>query len=98
VTDFALIEDLEPAEVERFVGFLPESARSLLAEGPWPEPHCGVCRAIDIEQLRSSGPAATLLDWHDTPFRRNFKTTHWREGKEVYARCLAVYRAAGWQG
>lgn len=91
-----LVEELSDDELRRFLSFLPARALEELRAGPWPEPHCGVCRAL--ENLTSSGPAGHLLDYHDTPFRRHLETTHRVEGREVYARCCRIYRAAGWQG
>lgn len=96
LAELPLIEEMSTAEIERFISFLPQRTRDMLAEGPWPEPFCGVCRAL--EEFTVSGAAGALIDYHDTPFRRNGDTTHWREGHEVYARCLEIYRAAGWQG
>lgn len=93
-----IIEEMSQAEVERFVSFLPQKIRDDLAAGPWPEPLCGVCKTLDRPQLVGSGPAGALLDYHDTPFRRDWNTKHRREGREVYERCCEIYRAAGWTG
>lgn len=96
-TTFPLIETMSDVEIRFNLNFIPDEARALLAEGPWPEPMCGVCRAIEHLYDEQPGVAA-VIDFHDTPFRRHFGTHHYREGHEVFARCLQVYRAMGWPG
>lgn len=93
-----IVEELPEEEIKRLLSFFPQKVRDDLAAGPWPEPLCGVCHVLDQKQFVSSGPAGTLLDYHDTPFRRNWDTKHRCEGREVYARCCEIYRAAGWTG
>jgi hypothetical protein len=95
-TTFELVESMTDEEIRFNLTFIPDEARALLAEGPWPEPHCGVCRALlDLEDIPG---AVAVMDFHDTPFRRHFGTHHYREGHEVFERCLQVYRAMGWTG
>lgn len=95
-TDFPLVESMTDTEIRFNLSFTGTRAWELLAEGPWPEPHCGVCRALlDLYELPG---VAAVIDYHDTPFRRHHGTTHYREGHEVYARCLQIYRVMGWKG
>jgi hypothetical protein len=68
---------------------LPEEVRRELAKGPLPEPKCRVC---DVLRPKRDEASAALLSWKCTPL-------HTPEGdREAYARCLAIYRAAGWEG
>lgn len=116
-----MLESAEEAYTLALVSRLPDDVRAALAEGPWPEPFCGVCRALDdravvpiedpveigtpVADLPADWPASAkaaweLLEWHDAPFRPKdgHQSRHYREGKVVFARCQAIYRAAGWTG
>ncbi|HMJ04098.1 MAG TPA: hypothetical protein VK506_14245 [Conexibacter sp.] len=54
------------ADVARFLGFLPDDARSELALGPIGGPDDEACRACQVlERFPRSGPAKALLHWHD---------------------------------
>lgn len=85
--------------IEDRVAELPEGVRRRLAEGPWPEPHCGVCRAMDNSEEREGvlGDELTLeralviLDWHDEPLQHG---PRWKMGEQVYERCMVIYAAA----
>jgi hypothetical protein len=96
-TEFPLVESMTDVEIRFNLAGVDAERIALLAEGPWPEPMCGVCRAL--EDLYGEYPGvAAVIDFHDTPFRRRFGTAHYREGREVFARCLQIYRAMGWPG
>lgn len=83
------------------VAALPEREIKILAKGPVDEPRCRLCMLTRLEadtrqRMTAAAEAATqLLDYH-----AHRKGTEFEEGEEatIYARCLAVYRAAGWTG
>lgn len=87
--------------VEGAVAMLPTSLRAKLAEGPWPEPHCGICRALDNDDTlgRHATPAMLLLGYHDEPLGwLAAGMTRVAKNRAVYEHCLRIYRAAGWDG
>ena len=72
------------------------------AAGPWPEPHCGVCRSVDEYEARFVGfevgaeldNVQKIIDYHDEPIRTAPRGKLWTINKEMYRRCLLVYAEA----
>jgi hypothetical protein len=79
-------------ELRTLVRFLPLPILRELSHGAWPEPHCGVCRALEDKRYLRNRIVCVVLDWHDTPFRE--MSSRYRAGKKVYERCLKVYELA----
>jgi hypothetical protein len=91
--------DISDFDVEAAVFALPLSVREQLAQGPWPEPMCGVCRAFDTPDTREEifededmvRICLEVIRWHDEPLKTGYR---WQGGREQYERCQAVYDAA----
>lgn len=104
--------DLKGVEVERVGGTLnllfvahalrlmPDRVMEELRSGPWPEPYCGVCRALDKltpEELQTEHlwmAANFILDYHDEPIRLQSHAKFRYYQPDSYYRCLAVYELA----
>lgn len=92
--------------LEEFIGMaeavarLPSEVLQELSEGPWPEPFCGVCRALEkvvvseVVDFTLYRDVMLIVDWHDEPLRRRRGRYDSSLGEETYYRCLAVYAAA----
>lgn len=99
IEEAAAVADISDFDLERAIDALPMSVREKLAEGEWPEPHCGVCRALDSPETREDiyTDAETVriglevVLWHDEPLKRGYR---WQGGGEQYERCQAIYAAA----
>lgn len=99
--DFLAKSALEIDQMVEAVTHLPRAVIDDLAEGPWPEPFCGVCRALgkinnpvalaDDEVYEA---ALLVAEFHDEPLTRRKERYESGLGKECYYRCLAVYAAA----
>lgn len=91
--------DISNFDVDAAVGALPLGIREALAEGAWPEPMCGVCRALDTPESREEifvdadmvRICLEIVDWHDEPLKTGYR---WQGGPEQYKRCQALYEAA----
>lgn len=80
-------------ELRLLVGYLPTPVLEQLAnDGAWPEPYCGVCRALENKRYLRNRILCAVLDWHDTPYREG--EARWRAGKKVYERCMKLYELA----
>jgi hypothetical protein len=104
-------EGLTPEDMADAVAQLPEADRARLAKGPkarrW---DCGICdtfadliRLLDGDQAAAdlSDPRWVVYLYHEVPKARMERRSQLHYGalaNEGYGRCLATYRAAGWDG
>lgn len=83
---------------------LDPETREQLAKGPaGPRFSCAVCdafRSCDLSRdLPSDDPRWIVFNYHEVPkLRMQSANDQWYGplAAEVYERCLAIYRAAGW--
>lgn len=89
-------------DLSALVAKLPEGMRMVLAKGPMlpgeMQENCRVCEALrePWKLVNMAGAPAwiekaalPLFDWHQLDGS---------DGEAAYARCVAIYRAAGWTG
>lgn len=103
----AAASGMTEADMRAAVAACPERVRETLARGPlrrrW---SCRVCAAFEELGWRSgevdiTDPRWLVFVYHELPKvemddeQDCFKGEH---ANEVYRRCLAIYRAAGWDG
>lgn len=85
-------------EMAMACGLLCEETLLKLAYGEWPEPHCGVCRALPSGPEWGTpslpGPAWIVSDYHDAPRRERRDLPKSERGRLDYLRCLEIYEAA----
>lgn len=99
IREAAELADISDFDVVAAVNALPTNVREALAEGEWPEPHCGVCRALDSPGTREDlfrdvdtvRIAMEVVLWHDEPLKTGYR---WQGGPEQYARCQVIYATA----
>lgn len=99
IEEAVAVADITDFDVQRAIDALPMSVREKLAEGEWPEPYCGVCRALDALETREDiytdaetvRIALEVIYWHDEPLKRGYR---WQGGEEQYERCQRIYAAA----
>lgn len=111
MTDFR--DDLRPMlavteeELASAVASLPAEIRERLAHGPIPRRYtCGVCVAFGASVYKSlepdlDDPMWVAFSYHEVPkIDMKVADDQWYGGaaNEVYRRCIATYRAAGWTG
>ena len=93
---------LTDAEMEFAMAAAPDDLLERWAYGPWPEPHCGVCRGVweheDHCGWITSDPVwvavQLVIDYHDEPLRAADRRSLWKSNHETYRRCLAIYEQA----
>lgn len=91
---------VEPTAIPGLLSELPSDVLAKLAEGAWPEPHCGVCRALMTAEVTAldgvSFTAAVLVhDYHSGPLSERPDLPAFKRGRLAYERCLEIYRLAG---
>ncbi len=104
------LEEMGDVGVEALEGALEQLPSSLverLAEGPRPSRWvCGVCEAFGRDWYSTVEPDLDDPKWvvwafHEVPKAdmNHRDQLHYGElANEIYRRCLATYRAAGWDG
>lgn len=94
--------------VARLVSVCPDELLERWAAGPWPEPFCGVCRALDElyghcyngwpEDNKLARVVVSLVLYHEAPMKVTFDADPWRArsaaGRWTYRRCVRIYEAA----
>lgn len=96
--------DMTEADVCEAVAELPDELREALACGPHPRRFtCGVCNALGVgdDDDDPKDAVVRVRAYHEVP-KLDMRTANdqWygELANEVYRRCLAIYRAAGWAG
>lgn len=98
---------MTPDDLQAAVDELPLVIRERLARGPlerrW---SCGVCEAFGGAAfykgiLDADDPVWRAWGYHEVPkaqMRHRDQLHHGPLANEIYERCIATYRAAGWTG
>lgn len=112
-TDYQALEAMTEDDLVEAVSQLPVVIRERLAQGPDPYRWtCGVCKAFGKpylaelrRQLAHPMDAADLMwrafAYHEIPKAQMKRADQQHYGllaNEIYERCIATYRAAGWNG
>lgn len=98
--------DITHAAMCEAVTLLPETIRSRLATGP--HRHRWTCRVCDVfgasfyqGTIDLTDPRWIVWIYHEVPkadIRHRNQLHHGQLANEIYQRCIATYRAAGWVG
>lgn len=106
--DFLLaIGEMTEADLRAAMELIPADVRSSLSMGPVERRYgCAVCEAFgkgfySTGSHDSADPMWRVFGYHEQPKARMRFAREEHDGplaNEVYVRCLATYRAAGWVG
>jgi len=100
--------DISLEDVVEAMSKISDEVRVKLASGPLPYRYdCGVCQAFGAPANSTvhfedfDEPSMTVWIYHEVPkgkFRHRDENYYGPGANEIYERCLATYRAAGWTG
>lgn len=100
-------EDVTVDDLREAMRRIPQDIVERLAEGPHPLRHtCNVCRAFGRRWYTTAvwdreNPLCVIFCYHEVPkIRMKDAQDQWtgEAARDVYNRCLDIYRVAGWPG
>lgn len=99
---------LTPDLLRKAMEDVPLSIKDKLKEGPLPRRYdCGICVAFNGEfegygiTIDTDDPLYRVWVYHEIPKKDFVHVDQNYDGKganEIYSRCIATYRIAGWKG
>lgn len=101
------LREMTEEELREAVAQLPQETRDRLAQGPHPVRRaCGVCNVLNKGDYRiawpnADDPAYRAFAYHEVPKSyadHDGDQYHGALANDIYERCIATYRAAGWKG